>query len=154
MWEVDIGNKQQSTNKPEHPPIAHINNVLADATKPELAKYYHAACFSPVKSTWLKAIKQGFFKSWPGLTEELITKHLPASMNTSLGHMHQTRQGLRSTKTKISDDNQLVPDVTTRTNLVYATILDPTDPTGNIYTDLCGRFPILSSQGNKYIFVL
>jgi len=154
MWEVDIGNKQQSTNKPEHPPIAHINNVLADATKPELAKYYHAACFSPVKSTWLKAIKQGFFKSWPGLTEELITKHLPASMNTSLGHMHQTRQGLRSTKTKTSVDNQLVPDVTTRTNLVYATILDPTDPTGNIYTDLCGRFPILSSQGNKYIFVL
>eukprot|EP00978_Attheya_sp_CCMP212_P013058 scaffold32606_cov75-Attheya_sp.AAC.1 len=155
MWEVEIGQQPRTTNKQEHPQIAHINNVLADATKPELAKYYHTACFSPIKLTWLRAIKDGNFKSWPGLTEELIKKHLPASMNTSLGHMHQTRQGIRSTKTATTDDNKLDSDLNTRTNLCYATIVDPTDPTGNICTDLCGRFPILSAaQGNKYIFVL
>eukprot|EP00978_Attheya_sp_CCMP212_P032292 scaffold125437_cov29-Attheya_sp.AAC.1 len=115
MWEVDIGNQPRKNKQQQPPPIAHINNVLADATKPELAKYYHAACFSPVKSTWVKAIKKGSFKSWPGLTEELVNKYLPESMNTTLGpHMNQTRQGLRSTKRKISDDNN-TPDIDTNT---------------------------------------
>ena len=35
-----------------------------------LLKYLHAACLSPVKSTWLKAIKKKNFKSWLGLTEK------------------------------------------------------------------------------------
>jgi hypothetical protein len=33
-----------------------------------LINYLHAACFSPVKSTWITAIKNGNFLSWPGLT--------------------------------------------------------------------------------------
>eukprot|EP00978_Attheya_sp_CCMP212_P014572 scaffold37188_cov29-Attheya_sp.AAC.6 len=37
---------------------------------------------------------------------------------------------------------------------VYLAIIDPKDPSGNIYTNLCGRFPILSTQGNQYIFIL
>jgi hypothetical protein len=38
-----------------------------------------------------------------------------------------------------------------RTNVVFANIFEPT---GQIYTDLPGRFPIRSSRGNQYIFVL
>jgi hypothetical protein len=43
---------------------AHDNNNQKD-----LNNYLHAACFSPVKSTWITAIKNGNFSSWPGLTE-------------------------------------------------------------------------------------
>eukprot|EP00978_Attheya_sp_CCMP212_P022417 scaffold66914_cov33-Attheya_sp.AAC.4 len=54
-------------------------------------------------------------------------------MNTTLGHMNQTRQGLRSTKRNISDDNTTPgTDTNTRTNLVFFAIIDPEeDPTGN-----------------------
>ena len=33
-----------------------------------LVRYMHAAAGFTVKSTWLKAIKNGNFESWPGLT--------------------------------------------------------------------------------------
>jgi hypothetical protein len=36
----------------------------------------HAACFSPVKSTWIAAIKSGNFTSWPGLTERAVDHYL------------------------------------------------------------------------------
>ena len=66
-------------------------------THMELAQYLHAACFSPVRSTFLKAIKNNHFQSWPGLTPDLITKHLPTSVATVQGHIHQERQHLQST---------------------------------------------------------
>ena len=39
-----------------------------------------------------------FFSTWPGLTSKLITKHLPLSVNTALGHLRQQYQNTRSTK--------------------------------------------------------
>ena len=66
-------------------------------THTELAQYLHAAAFSPVMSTFKTAIKKNFFKSWPGLTPEVL-KHLPKSVSTVQGHLHQERQNLQSTK--------------------------------------------------------
>jgi hypothetical protein len=77
-------------------------------------------------------------------------------MNTSLGHVNQTCQGPHSTKRKISDDNN-TPDAdkNMKANLVFFAIIDPEDPTGNIFTDLYERFPILLAQGHtRHIFVL
>ena len=59
MWEVPLG-PQKSENV--------VNNILAQTSKQELAKYLHAALFSPIAASLLKEIKQGFLKSWPGLT--------------------------------------------------------------------------------------
>ena len=40
-------------------------------------------------------------------------------------------------------------------NVVYYTTVEPsTIKEGNIYSDLCGRFPTTSSRGNKYIYVM
>ena len=64
----------------------------------ELAQYLHASCFSPVISTWIQAIKNNNFISWPGLTPDLIQKHLPLSQATVQGHLHRERQKLQSTK--------------------------------------------------------
>ena len=56
------------------------------ATKPDLAMYYHRANFSPVPTTFITAINNGNFSTWPGLTAELISKHLPKSLTTAKGH--------------------------------------------------------------------
>ena len=63
-----------------------------------LVEYLHAACFSPVKATWIKAIQNNTFVTWPGLTAELVAKHLPPSTATVQGHIHQERQHLQSTQ--------------------------------------------------------
>ena len=44
------------------------------------------------------AIKKHHFKSWPGLTPQIISKHLPTPITTIQGHLHQERQNLQSTK--------------------------------------------------------
>ena len=55
------------------------NNVQISTldSKQNLAIWYHRICFSPVVTTWIKAINTGFFSTWPVLTSKHITKHLP-----------------------------------------------------------------------------
>lgn len=65
----------------------------------DLIKYLHAACFSPVPSTWIQAIKANNFITWPGLTIQLVKKHLPLTEATIQGHIHRQRQKLQSTST-------------------------------------------------------
>ena len=63
-----------------------------------LVRYMHAAAGFPVRSTWLKAIKNGNFNSWPGLTYNNAAKYCPQPIETMKGHMVQSSQGFRSTK--------------------------------------------------------
>ena len=67
MWEVPL-----ETQQPEF----MANKIMDKTTKPELTQYLHAALFRPTSERLLKATKQGFLKSWPGLTENLIKNHL------------------------------------------------------------------------------
>jgi hypothetical protein len=66
--------------------------------------------------------------------------------------LNQKRQNARTTKFK--DTNVIVkePDLDhgIKTQYVYAETID----TGKIYTDQTGRFPVVSSKGNKYIMIL
>ena len=75
-------------------------------SKVELAQYHHATCLYPTKKTFLKAIKNNHFTTWPGLDVKLIKKHLPKSMYTYQGHLNSERQGLQSTKPNIKDTVQ------------------------------------------------
>ena len=87
---------------PENPSLAVIINKKR--THAELVQYLHAACFSPVKSTFEQAIKKNFFKTWPGLTPKLVTKYLHTPIATTQGHLHQERQKLQSTKSPSLSD--------------------------------------------------
>ena len=52
----------------------------------------------PSKSNVEKAIENGHFTTWPGLTPEAVEKYLPRhSPATDKGHMSQQPQGVRST---------------------------------------------------------
>jgi hypothetical protein len=54
---------------PERPPPTEaVANVYELKTQPELIRYYHAAVGFPTKPTWVTAIKNRQFASWPGLT--------------------------------------------------------------------------------------
>jgi hypothetical protein len=65
--------------------------------------------------------------------------------------MNQQRQNTRSTQTRApSTAPALEPTYTGKTEFVYATIVD----SGQIRSDLTGRFPTTSAKGNKYVLVL
>jgi hypothetical protein len=57
----------------------------------------------------LKAVKDGHLITWPGLTEDAINKHLKLTPATTMGHMSQRRQNIRST-TKAPAEKQQSPD--------------------------------------------
>jgi hypothetical protein len=140
LWRVDL--KQKFEKQEVQCNHAHDNNNQKD-----LINYLHAACFSPVKSTWITAIKNGNFSSWPGLTEHAVEKHLSKHTVTTKGHLNQQRQNARTTKIK---DTRVINQETDmdhgiKTQFVYAATIDA----GQIYTDQTGRFPVVSSRGNK-----
>jgi hypothetical protein len=145
LWRVDLKQKM-------NPSISQCNHAHDNNNQKDLMNYLHAACFSPVKSTWIKAIKNGNFSSWPGLNEHNVEKYLSKSTSTAKGHLNQQRQNARTTKIKDAEliDQEPDPDRGIKTQYVYAATIDA----GQIYTDQTGRFPVVSSKGNKYIIVL
>jgi hypothetical protein len=145
LWRVDLKQRFE-TNQ------VQFNHAHDNSNQKDLINYLHAACFSPVKSTWITAIKNGNFTSWPGLTEHPVEKHLSKSTSTTKGHLNQQRQNSRSTKVKDTKVIVTEPDLDhgIKTQLVYAATIDA----GQIYTDQTGRFPVASSKGNNYIMIL
>ena len=155
----DTKNHQILLKTPVKSVVNKINQRLnlimhKNTTKTELATYLHACCFSPVPNTFINAIKNGNFLSWPGLTANLISK-MPPSINTAKGHLNQEMAGLQSTKTPAIDDdfNPKQETNNVRTNCYMAKIQKFT-PTDKAYSDLTGRFPVQSSRGNNYIMVI
>jgi hypothetical protein len=100
----------------------------------------------------ITAIKNGNFTSWPRLTEQAVEKHLSKSTSTTKVHLNQQRQNARTTKVKDTKVIVTEPDLDhgIKNQLVYAATIDA----GKIYTDQTGRFPVVSSKGNKYIMIL
>ena len=126
------------------------NTVYKMRTQSDLAQYLHRACWSPVTSTWITAINAGHYATFPGLTTDLVNKHLPKSPNTYKGHAKRHRQHVRSTQSSPKMTADLTKQPSARTNLVT---FGTRDVTGEIATDQTGKFPVKSSKGNQYIMV-
>ena len=103
--------------------------------------------WNPVPETWIKAIEAGFFATWPGLTAQLVKKHLTRTIETDLGHLRADRKNVRSTKQK--HDGALATNPT-RTRECY---IKNIELKGKLYTDQTGHFPVTSSKGNKHVMV-
>jgi hypothetical protein len=144
LWRVDLKQRFE-TNQ------VQCNHAHDNSNKKDLINYLHAACYSPVKSTWITAIKNVNFSSWPGLTEHAVEKHLSKSTSTTKVHLNQQRQNARTTKIKDTKVIATSPDLDheIKTQFVYAATIDA----GQIYTDQTGRFPVVSRKGNKYIMI-
>ena len=176
LWMVPLDTRHSPTKiktsgneqVPEHIQIASfahefLGNLIPTSSQEELAMYYHQCLCSPPKSSMLKAIRNNQLASFPGLTYELISKHLPPSSATEKGHMVRTRQGARSTRSnqkEILDARKSVDDMHPQEQICntsedemfcFAILADSNDAT--IYSDLAGRFPVRSYSGMNYIFV-
>jgi hypothetical protein len=126
LWRVNL--KQKMNSKIEQCNHAHGNNNQKD-----LINYLHAACFSPVKSTWIKAIKMEIShlgQDWMNIMLRSTCPNLPPPPK---GHLNQQRKNARTTKIK---DTQLLVteadlDHGIKKQYVYAATIDA----GQIYTD-------------------
>jgi hypothetical protein len=145
LWRVNLKQKFETQQ-------VQCNHAHENSNQKDLINYLHAACFSPVKSTWIRAIKNGNFTSWPGLIEQAVEKHLSKSTSMTKGHLNQQRQNARTKKVKEPKVIVTEPDLDhgIKTQFVYAATIDA----GQIYTDQKRRFPVVSSKGNKYIMIL
>jgi hypothetical protein len=136
------------------------NGMLGtDQPKQELATHLHTTLGSPVPSTLLRAIRSTHLTTFPGLTTNLISKHLPKSLATVLGHQDQEAKHLRSIKVTSTTalpkpkDPDLEPLLAPPSHDVFVMLFEK-DQVMKSYSDQTGRFPIPSSRGNHHIFVL
>ena len=93
---------------PPPPDPQHVNTTIGSVyelrTQPQLARYFHAAAGFPTKPTWLAAIRNGHYSTWPGLTAELVERHYPESIETRKGHARKIKMNLRSTKKLVEEE--------------------------------------------------
>ncbi|KAL7466035.1 hypothetical protein ACHAXS_006328 [Conticribra weissflogii] len=76
------------------------NSAYAMTSKESLLRFLHQWAFILTLPTWIKAINNGQFISWLGLTSTAVRKHLQPSPATDKGHIKQLCQNIRSTKKK------------------------------------------------------
>ena len=123
-------------------------------TKADLVQYLHRCVFNPVVHTWTKAIDAGYLATWPGLTSELVRKHLPKLLATAKGHMKQDRQNIRSTKISVATAPLVLPSQHAPPSQSHQVFVETVELTGKVSTDKTGRFPVTSCCSSKYFMVL
>lgn len=70
LWNIPLTNNTTATTQ------QHSCNITAHGSTTEMSvQFMHATAFSPVASTWLKAIKKGYFDSWPMITAAAVIKY-------------------------------------------------------------------------------
>ena len=133
------------------------NATLPTKNLQEQIKYLHQCAFSPTTRTWIKAVQKGHFKTWPGVTVDAIKNYSPKSEATTLGHLDQQQKNIQSMKSQDDDQDSMHSpsplDKGLHTHALYAATISYNQPTGKLYTNLTGRFPVQSSRGHKYILV-
>ena len=128
------------------------NNLFDMPSIEQGIRFVHACCGFPTKATWLKAIRKDNFVGWPLVTVENVNKYLPESEETQKGHMNHQRQGVRSTKPKAVNFEDVDKSLTygIREKNIYIKVVEVSN---TIYTDQTGRFPVTSSSGH-YIMIM
>ena len=75
-----------------------------------------------------------------------------------LRHLDQQRKNIQSTNPREDDKETMhIPSPLEnglKTHVLYAATICNNEPTGKVYTNLTGRFPVQSSRGHKYIPVV
>ena len=148
---------QPTVQKTQSLHTSYAHSAYSISTKGYLVCYLHLSAFSPVISTWTSAIDAGYYTTWPGLTSQLVHKHLPKALETAQVYLRQQRRNVRSTKiTTTPSIYKNMPEMTTpsvpppephvRTKMAFFKSIKVT---GNISTYQTGRFSVTSSRGSK-----
>ena len=76
-------------------------------TRANTIKFSHQSMCNPKISSLMKALRKGYLKGCPNLSEELVTKYLNPSPATAKGHMKQPKKGIRSTQKQVKTKGDL-----------------------------------------------
>ena len=104
----------------------------------DLVQYLHAYAVYPVIGTWIKAIKKEYYSSWSKLVRfkgpQWVEKSLSKSFITTMNYMKATRQGIKSTKKK-EDDRQNLAEraIQTYKSALILNLMAPTKISQRIY---------------------
>ena len=120
--------------------------------------------FSPALTTLEAALKRGYVRNLPGLTDKTLWRHPPRTEAPAKGHLDQTRKNIRSTKAPpsqptpndhpTSTDDDAFPAHAEKTHDCYVAVHSLDEPTGRVYADQTGKFPCASTSGNNYLMVM
>ena len=72
LWIVPLTDRQYNISKAQK---EQLNNVYEMPSISDAIKFLHAAIGFPVKSTWLNAVKQGNFATWPLIAPKTVVKY-------------------------------------------------------------------------------
>jgi hypothetical protein len=81
-----------------HPGVDLAGFSHSVRTRGNGVKFAHQSLCNPKISTLLKAVRRGFLRGCPNMSEKLILKYLNPSPATAKGHMKRPRHGIRSTR--------------------------------------------------------
>jgi hypothetical protein len=80
------------------PPAMEVATFMHSVqTRAYAVKFSHQVLCNPKILSLLKAMRKGFLKGCPNLSEKLVTKYLNPSPATAKGHMKRPKKGIRST---------------------------------------------------------
>ena len=75
-----------------------ISAILPEGTMSDTLNFLHRIIESPTNTTLQNAIRKNIFSTWPSFIESNISKFLPNSISTTLGHQDPTRRNSQSTQ--------------------------------------------------------
>ena len=138
--------------------VAFAGTVIHSESDADFVAFVHASIGSPPVSSFHTAAQKGWLRTYPRLTAAIISKNRPITKATAQGHLDQTRQRQRSTRTAsprhvtiadpvVSDsDTPSAPDP----KILHVFLFNSEDLA---QVDATGRFPFPSFQGSQYILV-
>ena len=88
LWKIPLLTSEGET---KYLPISEgakfVFNQEQLTTKADIVSFLHLAMFSPVKSTWIRAIQRNHFVTWPGINVTTVSKFLQPTPETAKGHL-------------------------------------------------------------------
>ena len=91
-------NNNNNTKPTKQPFVIQLKHTANSAYQPKsvshLQAWHHATSGAPVITTIIWAINSNWLLSFPGLTATGIQKHLPKSIQTTMGYLHKVRRNL------------------------------------------------------------
>ena len=97
LWKLPLDNKIKVTNM-NSPTNEAINAIFDLPSARQTFLWYHASAGFPVKESFIKAVRNGNYATWPKLTVTLIHRYMPDSAQMAKGHLKGQCQGICSTK--------------------------------------------------------
>ena len=74
--------------------LQQTHSVYELPSTEESIKWMHAVCGYPVKSTWIKTIKEGNYTGRQMINERNVARYYPETNETPKGHLNQSRKNV------------------------------------------------------------